>query len=364
MDKGVLMEFQNIGHFGNTETTGNIEEDAYNPYNLVNTEITLNNVQSILRDYGLPTTVHNFEYYKLAFVHKSYTYKYNENLDMNNVTKPNNCVDLRTRSNERLEFLGDGILEAVTKFYLYKRFPEENEGFMTEKKIAIVKNESIGKLAYDLKLNKWLLLNNNAEEKKNRSNYKKLGCLFEAFLGAIFLDMNEIKIEDEGRWFENIFTSGPGFQLCQLFLENVFERHINWNDLLYNDDNYKNKLQIIIQKEFKVTPDYLEIDKDLDGFYMGVYLCIGKNIHHCHQNEAITLADCLNRINTHENTYKNTMNSHSDIIMIIKQYLHNEGGIFLFLGAGKHKIKRKAEKMACEVAIDSLRFTHESDVFE
>ena len=119
------MEFQNIGHighFGNTETTGNIEEDAYNPYNLVNTEITLNNVQSILRDYGLPTTVHNFEYYKLAFVHKSYTYKYNENLDMNNVTKPNNCVDLRTRSNERLEFLGDGILEAVTKFYLYKRF--------------------------------------------------------------------------------------------------------------------------------------------------------------------------------------------------------------------------------------------------
>ena len=41
---------------------------------------------------------------------------------------------LRTKSNERLEFLGDGVLECITKYYLYRRFPKENEGFMTEKK--------------------------------------------------------------------------------------------------------------------------------------------------------------------------------------------------------------------------------------
>ena len=64
--------------------------------------------------------------------------------------KPANCMKLRTKSNERLEFLGDGILEAITKYYLYKRFPKADEGFMTEKKIALVKNEHIGKLAYEI----------------------------------------------------------------------------------------------------------------------------------------------------------------------------------------------------------------------
>jgi len=44
------------------------------------------------------------------------------------------------------------VLELITKYYLYRRFPKEDEGFMTEKKIALVKNEHIGKLAYQMKL--------------------------------------------------------------------------------------------------------------------------------------------------------------------------------------------------------------------
>ena len=75
-------------------------------------------------------------------------------------------MKLKTKSNERLEFLGDGVLECITKYYLYRRFPKENEGFMTEKKIALVKNEHIGKLAYEMGLNKWYIMSANAEEKK------------------------------------------------------------------------------------------------------------------------------------------------------------------------------------------------------
>ena len=108
-------------------------------------------------------------------------------------------MKLRTKSNERLEFLGDGVLECITKYYLYRRFPKENEGFMTEKKIALVKNESIGKMAYEMGLNKWYVLSSNAEEKKTRTNLKKFGCLFEAFLGALFLDFNKIEVNDEQR---------------------------------------------------------------------------------------------------------------------------------------------------------------------
>ena len=60
-------------------------------------------------------------------------------------------------------------------------FQKKNEGFMTEKKIALVKNESIGRMAYEMGLNRWYILSKNAEEKKTRTNLKKLGCLFEAF---------------------------------------------------------------------------------------------------------------------------------------------------------------------------------------
>ena len=87
-----------------------------------------------------------------------------------------------------------GVLECITKYYLYRRFPKENEGFMTEKKIALVKNESIGKMAYDMRLNNWLIISKHAEEKNIRTNLKKLGCLFESFLGALFLDFNNLNI--------------------------------------------------------------------------------------------------------------------------------------------------------------------------
>ena len=90
---------------------------------------------------------------------------------------------------------------------------------MTEKKIALVENEHIGKLAYDIGLHKWFILSRHAEEKKTRTNLKKLGCLFEAFIGAIFLDFNKIDISDDKGWFENIFVTGPGFQMCKYLLK-------------------------------------------------------------------------------------------------------------------------------------------------
>jgi len=185
----------------------NTEEGlVFNPYNPSNVEITLSDVQSILTKYGLPPNVFNLTLYKRAFVHRSYTKRpHFENIQQNItiVERPEDCLPLKTKSNERLEFLGDGVLELITKYYLYRRFPKENEGFMTEKKIAIVKNEAIGKIAFEMHLNKWLILSKHAEEKKIRTNYKKLGCLFEAFLGALFLDFNKVNIKDEDGWFSS-----------------------------------------------------------------------------------------------------------------------------------------------------------------
>ena len=188
----------------------------FNPYNKLNSEIRLSDVQSILTKYGIPTDyIHNMELYRRAFVHRSYTKRPDfENVQQHItiVERPHDCLPLSTKSNERLEFLGDGVLECVTKYLLYRRFPKSNEGFMTEKKIAIVKNEAIGKIALEMGLHKWLILSRNAEEKKTRTNLKKLGCLFESFIGALFLDFNKISVKDEDKWFENVFICGPGYK--------------------------------------------------------------------------------------------------------------------------------------------------------
>ncbi len=311
----------------------------FNPFNSNNKEIRLSEVQSILKRYGLPGSVVNLNLYKRAFVHKSYTKRpalENEKQNITIVEQPNDCLPLKQKSNERLEFLGDGILEAITKYYLYRRFPKENEGFMTEKKIALVKNESIGRLAYEMKLNNWLILSKHAEEKKTRTNLKKLGCLFEAFLGALFLDHNKITVNDEEKWFENLFVTGPGFQAAQIFVEKIFEEHVNWMELIKNDDNYKNILQVKIQKTFKTTPDYLEIDHDTDtGYHMGVYLCLGQPIYEVTYEDAVPFSE---------------YGSFDKILEACEKL----GKIFVFLGEGTHKIKKKAEQLACELALSSL----------
>ena len=315
------------------------EDLVFNPYNSLNKEITKKDIEFILKKYGINTKIFNFQLYRRAFIHKSYVKRpHLENMENNIIIeeKPDDCLPLSTKSNERLEFLGDGVLELITKYYLYRRFPKENEGFMTEKKIALVKNESIGKLAYEMGLNKWYIISKNAEEKKTRTNLKKLGCLFEAFLGALFLDFNKIQIYDKDKWFNSLFVTGPGFQMAQIFVERVFEEHVNWMELLQTDDNYKNILQVKIQKIFKTTPVYKEISEEgEEGYHMGVYLCMGQLHHNLSHEDA---------------------NSYEDFGSLenIKSYYDIHQKIFIFFGDSKHKIKKKAEQSACKIALDKF----------
>ena len=316
------------------------EELVFSPYNSLNKEITELKVEEILKKYNIPSKIHNLYLYKRAFVHKSYLRTpdlENENLNVIIEPCPKDCIPLKTKSNERLEFLGDGVLECVTKYYLYKRFPKENEGFMTEKKIALVKNEHIGKLAYEMGLHEWFIISKHAEEKNVRTNYKRLGCLFEAFIGALFLDFNKINIHDEDKWFDNVFSTGPGFQMAQIFIESIFETHVNWIELIRTDDNYKNILQVKIQQELKVTPTYMTIHLDEEGVYtMGVFLIINVPLYKHKKENAMKVKE------------KITME-------YIHKLLDKNGNIFIELGRGQHKIKKKAEQQACEMALDRLQ---------
>jgi dsRNA-specific ribonuclease len=312
----------------------------FDPYNPLNKLILTEDIQQLLKTYGVNVPIHNYTLYKRAFIHRSYIKRPFIENEQNNifiVSQPNNCLPLYTKSNERLEFVGDGILECITKYYLYRRFPKENEGFMTEKKIALVKNEAIGKMALEMGLHKWFIISKHAEIKQTRTNLKKLGCLFESFIGAMFLDFNKISVNDEHGWFQNIFVTGPGFQMVQIFVENVFEKHVDWINLIRNDNNYKNILQVKLQKEFKVTPYYMEIQEhDAEkGYNMGVFLCMGQSIHTVQLQTSLSLTD-----------FKSFQEIHN--------YMSKNNKLLLFLGKGFHKIKKKAEQIACEEAVQNI----------
>ena len=294
-----------------------------NPYNEKNIEITKDDIEKILSNYNLFYKLNDIKLWSRAFVNSSYT----RQPDIEYVKKSKNVVELKSHSNERLEFIGDGILEMITKYYLYKRFPDADEGFMTEKKINLVKNDHIGQLAYKIGLHKWLLISSSSEEKKNRINYKKLGCLFEAFLGALFLDSNNININNY--LFKDIFLMGAGMQYCQLFIENIFDSLVNWTEILENDDNYKNIFQVMIQKEFKCTPHYKIINLDDELRYtMGVYLFLTKEA-------SIENSIPFDSITSFKDIKQNKLNS-------------------IYFGNGIHKIKKKAEQLACLNAIKKI----------
>ena len=118
--------------------------------------------------------------------------------------------------------------------------------------------------------------------------------------------------------------------MAQIFIESIFEKHVDWIKLIQDDDNYKNILQVKIQKRFQDTPHYIEISHTDDyGYEMGVYLCLGQKIHEVDKKNAID----FQRYGSFDKIY---------------EILENDGNIFVFLGKGIHKIKRKAEQMACE----------------
>lgn len=151
------------------------EKYIFDPYNSLNKEIQQSDVQQLLAKYKVLTPLHHFVLYKRAFVHRSYTKRPIEWNDQNNieiVPKPDDCKELYTKSNERLEFLGDGVLECIAKFYLYKRFPKADEGFMTDTKIELVKNETIGRIAMEMGLNQWFMISKHTETKHLRVNFK------------------------------------------------------------------------------------------------------------------------------------------------------------------------------------------------
>ena len=82
--------------------------------------------------------------------------------------------------------------------------------------------------------------------------------VFEAFIGALYLDFNELEITNSNM----DFYSGLGFQVCQLFIINIIEKFVDFSDLILNDYNYKDQLLRYFQHTFQITPKYQMISQE------------------------------------------------------------------------------------------------------
>ncbi len=142
--------------------------------------------------------------------------------------------------NERLEFLGDAVLELAVSDYLYNKFPHMSEGEMTKLRASIVCEESLYNFAEILNFSQYILLGKGEERTGGRNRQALLADVFEAFLGSLYLDQ--------------------GMKVCQSFLEQHIFPHINTDAFSYVMD-YKTKLQEVIQQDRGNTLQYAIVEE-------------------------------------------------------------------------------------------------------
>jgi ribonuclease-3 len=177
-----------------------------------------------------------------AFCHRSYL---------------NEHPDFPLPHNERLEFLGDAVLELIVTEYLYKKYPEKNEGELTNWRAALVNAKILGELAKILGFNDFLLLSKGEEKETGKARLYILANTFEALIGAIYLDQ--------------------GYEVAKNFVEkNLIERKLPEiiEKGLFKDP--KTRFQEEAQERVKITPTYKVLEEwgpdHAKHFIVGVFL--------------------------------------------------------------------------------------------
>jgi ribonuclease-3 len=180
----------------------------------------------------------NIELYEEAFLHKSSSIESNDGKWMNN---------------ERLEFLGDAILDAVIADILYKHFPNRREGYLTNTRSKIVQRENLNHVALQLGLNKMVVYSTKLS---SHNNYL-YGNALEALIGAIYLDQ--------------------GYRRCYRYVDEIIiKKHLDLDSLARKEVNFKSSLIEWCQKrKLELSFDLIESFIDNDGnpvFQSGVTL--------------------------------------------------------------------------------------------
>ena len=141
--------------------------------------------------------------------------------------------------NQRLEFLGDAVLELITSTFLYKRYPEAKEGELTSMRSAMVREETLAALARGLQLGNMLRTGKGERENQGHKRDSTLADLFEALIGAYYMTC--------------------GYDAAEKMVLAVFEDFFPDITSSFEHLNPKGKLQELTQRIFGKTPDYLTL---------------------------------------------------------------------------------------------------------
>ena len=220
-----------------------------NPYNFNNKSIDKPLIESILSEYDIKDEIFSHELYQQAFVHNSYTKKKPEEIGENIIIadKPEGAINLFKDDYERLEFLGDAVISNIVAKYLYERYPNQDEGFLTKMRTKLVNGEMLAFLSKKLGFGEYAIISRHIEDKCNgRKAVHILEDIFEAFIGAMFLDFNE---KDNYNLLDNYY-SGIGYQICEKFMINVYETHLDFSELVMKNTNYKEQLNKYFQETY------------------------------------------------------------------------------------------------------------------
>jgi len=139
-------------------------------------------------------------------------------------------------NNERLEFLGDAVLDLVVGEYLYEKFPTANEGNLSKIRASLVNEKGFMKLAEELKLGEYIMISTAEENNDGRSKPSILSNAFEALMGALYLECGLTRVKE----------------ISIALIERVYPKI----DLITLFSDYKTSLQELTQAKFAVTPEY------------------------------------------------------------------------------------------------------------
>lgn len=236
------------------------------PYNPKNRLITAEELQDLLARHGMEgVRPRNINLYRNAFVHRSYCTMKNDDFQSGNEKCPPGCLPLQEMAYERLEFLGDAILGMVVARYLYERFPDQNEGFLSRIRTKIVNGRTLGFLAEKVGFPPFAILSKQIEESQGRTNYKTMEDIFEAFIGALYMDFNEVVPFGTTETLGFAPLSGAGYYVAEQWIITIVETYLDFTELICTKTNYKDMLVRYMQHATQSAPQFYEMSVEMRG---------------------------------------------------------------------------------------------------
>lgn len=215
-------------------------EPQQTPFNPKNILLMPDDVSHLMTTYDINIPYKNLDLYRCAMVHKSYCTRKNENFVEGNAACPEDCLPLQEESYEVLEFVGDSVLNKVVATYLVERYPGQNEGFYTRTRTKIVNGKMLAKLSKEIGLPKYIIMSQQIEESDGRNIFNILEDVLEAFIGAMYMDLGDSVVSE--------------------WIINMLESHLDFAELIRQNNNYKDILIKYFQANMGYIPRFVEAD--------------------------------------------------------------------------------------------------------